>query len=74
MVEGQLGCEVILKGQNWKKIHEFVVEGLKWVSLTVKVGAHIIMGLGHMVPNPNLEYMKVVVVVGEGVLKDESLD
>ncbi len=27
-----------------------------------------------MVPNPNLEYKKVVVVVGEGVLKDESLD
>jgi hypothetical protein len=35
---------VILEGQNWKKIHEFVVEGLKWVSLVVKVGAHIIMG------------------------------
>jgi hypothetical protein len=39
----------------------------------VKVAAHIIMGLGHMVPNPNLEYKKVV-VVGEGVLKDKSLD
>jgi hypothetical protein len=32
------------------------------------------MGLGHMVPNPNLEYKKVVVVVGEGVLKDKSFD
>jgi hypothetical protein len=34
MVEGQPSCEVILEGQNWKKIHEFVVEGLKWVSLS----------------------------------------
>jgi len=32
------------------------------------------MGLGHMVPNLDLEYKKVIVVVGEGVLKDESLD
>ncbi len=31
-------------------------------------------GLGHMIPNPNLEYKKVVVVVGEGVSKDESFD
>jgi len=38
------------------------------------VGAHITMELRNMVPNPNLEYKKVVVVVGEGVLKDESLD
>jgi hypothetical protein len=44
---------VILEDQNWKKIHEFVVEGLKWVSLVVKVLAHITMGLGQMVPNPN---------------------
>ncbi len=74
MVEGQPGCEVILEDQNWKKIHEFVVEGLKWVSLAVKVGTHITMGLGHMVPNPNLEYEKVFVVVGEGVLKDPPID
>ncbi|CAM6072974.1 unnamed protein product [Sphagnum tenellum] len=74
MVEGQPGCEVILEDQNWKKIHEFVVEGLKWVSLAVKVGAHITMGLGHMVPNPNVEYGKAVVAVGEGVLKDPPVD
>jgi hypothetical protein len=74
MVEGQPGCEVILEDQNWKKIHEFVVEGLKWVSLAVKVGAHITMGLGHMVPNPNLEYGKAIVAVGEGVFKDPPLD
>jgi hypothetical protein len=74
MVEGQLGCQVILEDQNWKKIHVFVVEGLKWVSLAVKVGAHITMGLGHMVPNPNLEYEKAIVAVGEGVLKDPPID
>jgi len=74
MVEGQLGCEVILEDENWKKIHEFVVEGLKWVSLAVNVGAHITMGLGHMVSNPNLEYGKAVVAVGEGVLKDPPID
>ncbi len=38
------------------------------------MGAHITMGLGHMVPNPNLEYIKVVVAVGENVLKDGSFD
>jgi len=27
-----------------------------------------------MIPNPNLEYKKVVVVEGEGVSKDESFD
>jgi hypothetical protein len=69
MVEGQPGCEVILEDQNWKEIHEFVVEGLKWVSLAVKVGAHMTMGLGHMVPNP-----KAIVAVGEGVLKDPPVD
>ncbi|CAK9224949.1 unnamed protein product [Sphagnum troendelagicum] len=74
MVEGQPGCEVILEDQNWKKIHEFVVEGLKWVSVAVKVGAHIAMGLEHMVPTPNLEYGKAVVAVGEGVLKDPPID
>jgi hypothetical protein len=74
MVEGQPGCEVILEDQNWKKIHEFVVEGLKWVSLAIKAGAHITMGLGHMVPSPNLEYGKAVVAVGEGVLKDPPID
>ncbi len=73
-MEGQPGCEVILEDQNWKKIHEFVVEGLKWVSLAVKVGTHITMGLGYMVPSPILEYGKAVVAVGEGVLKDLPVD
>ncbi|KAH9566191.1 hypothetical protein CY35_04G117900 [Sphagnum magellanicum] len=74
IVEGQAGCQVILQDENWKKAQEFVVEGLKWVSLAAKVGAHIAMGLGNMVPNPNLEYGKAVVALGEGVLKDPPID
>ncbi len=74
IVEGQAGCQVILQDENWKKVHELVVEGLKWVSLAAKVGAHIAMGLGNMVPNPNLEYGKAVVALGEGVLKDPPID
>jgi hypothetical protein len=38
------------------------------------VGAHITMGLGHTVPNLNLEYEKAIVAVGEGVFKDPPLD
>jgi Zn-dependent protease len=34
---------------------------LKWVFLAAKVGAHIAMGLGNMVPNPKMEYGKAVV-------------
>jgi ribosome-binding factor A len=74
IVEGQAGCQVILQDENWKKVHELVVEGLKWVLLAAKVGAHIAMGLGNMVPNPNLEYGKAVVALGEGVLKDPPID
>ncbi|CAK9272298.1 unnamed protein product [Sphagnum jensenii] len=74
IVEGQAGCQVILQEENWKKVHELVKEGLKWVLLAVKVGAHITMGLGNMVPNPNLEYGKAVVALGEGVLKDSPID
>jgi len=74
IVEGQAGCQVILQDENWKKVHELVVEGFKWVSLAAKVGVDIAMGLGNMVPNPNLEYGKVVVVLGEGVLKDPPID
>jgi hypothetical protein len=51
-----------------------VVEGLKWVLLAVQVGAHITMGLGNMVPNPNLEYGKAFVAFGKGVLKDPPID
>jgi hypothetical protein len=74
IVEGQAGCQVILQDENWKKVHELVVEGFKWVSLAAKVGVDIAMGLGNMVPNPNLEYGKAVVVLGEGVLKDPPID
>jgi hypothetical protein len=74
IVEGQAGCQVILQDENWKKVHELVVEGFKWVSLAAKVGAHIAMGLGNMVPNPNLGYGRAVVVLGEGVLKDPPID
>jgi len=65
---------VILQDENWKKVHELFVKGLKWVCLAAKVGAHIGMGLGNMVPDPNLEYGKAVVVLGEGVLKDPPID
>jgi hypothetical protein len=74
IVEGQAGCQVILQDENWKKVHELVVEGLKWGFLAAKVGAHIALGLGHMVPNPDLEYGKAVVALGEGVLKDPPID
>jgi hypothetical protein len=74
IVEGQAGCQVILQDENWKKVHELVKEGLKWVLLAVKVGAHITMGLENMFPNPNLEYGKAVVALGEGVLKDSPID
>jgi hypothetical protein len=74
IVEGQAGCQVILQDENWKKVHELVVEGLKWVLLAVQVGAHITMGLGNMVPNPKMEYGKAVVALGEGVLKDPPID
>jgi hypothetical protein len=74
IVEGQTGCQVILRDENWKKVHELVVEGLKWVFLAAKVGAHIAMGLGNMVPNPKVEYGKAVVAFGEGVLKDPPIE
>jgi len=74
IVEGQAGCQVIIEDEDWKNVHKFVVEGLKWVLLAVKAGAHITMGLGNMVPNPNLEYGKAVVALGEGVLKDPPID
>ncbi|KAH8965359.1 hypothetical protein BDL97_04G115000 [Sphagnum fallax] len=74
IVEGQAGCEVILQDENWKKVHELVVEGLKWVFLAAKVGAHIAMGLENMVPKPKMEYGKAVVTFGEGVLKDPPID
>jgi hypothetical protein len=38
IVEGQAGCQVILQDENWKKVHELVKEGLKWVLSAVKVG------------------------------------
>ncbi|CAK9207766.1 unnamed protein product [Sphagnum jensenii] len=74
IVEGQAGCQVILQDENWKKVHELVKEGLKWVFLAAKVGAHIAMGLGNMVPNPKMEYGKAVVAFGEGVLKVPPID
>jgi hypothetical protein len=60
IVEGQRGCEVILEGKQWEKIHGLVVEGLKWVFLAIKVGAHIAMGIGDLVPNPSKAYAKAV--------------
>ncbi len=73
-VEGRAGCQVILQDEDWKKVHELVVQGLKWVFLAAKVGAHIAMGLGNMIPNPEMEYGKAVVAFGEGVLKDPPVD
>jgi hypothetical protein len=73
-VEGQAGCQVILQDKDWKKVHELVVQGLKWVFLAAKMGAHIGMGLGDVLPNPELEYGKAVVAFGEGVLQDPPVD
>ncbi len=74
IVKGQAGCQVILQDEDWKKVHELVKEGLKWVLLAVQVGAHITMGLGNVVPNLEMEYGKAVVAFGEGVLKEPPID
>jgi hypothetical protein len=74
IVEGQASCQVIIEDEDWKNVHKLVQERLKWVLLAVRVGAHIKMGLGNMVPNRNLEYGKAVVALGEGVLKDSPID
>jgi len=60
IVEGQPGCEVILEGKHLETIHGLVVEGLKWVFLAIKVGAHVTMGIGDLVPNPSKAYAKAV--------------
>jgi len=36
------------------------VEGLKWVFLAIKVGMHVTMGIGDLVPNPSKAYAKAV--------------
>jgi len=59
-VQGKHGCEVILQEKEWEEIHGLVVEGLKWVLLAIKVGAHITMGIGDLVPNPSKAYAKAV--------------
>jgi tRNA nucleotidyltransferase/poly(A) polymerase len=59
-VQGKHGCEVILQEKEWEEIHGLVVEGLKWVFLAIKVGAHITMGIGDLVPNPSKAYAKAV--------------
>ncbi len=59
-VQGKHGCEVILQEKEWEEIHGLVVEGLKWVFLAMKVGAHITMGIGNLVPNPSQAYAKAV--------------
>jgi tRNA nucleotidyltransferase/poly(A) polymerase len=51
---------VILQEKEWEEIHGLVVEGLKWVFLAMKVGAHITMGIGNLVPNPSQAYAKAV--------------
>jgi hypothetical protein len=59
-VQGKHGCEVILQEKEWEEIHGLVVKGLKWVFLAIKVGAHITMGIGDLVPNPSKAYAKAV--------------
>jgi len=59
-VEGKHGCEVFLQEKEWEEIHGLVVEGLKWVFLAIKVGAHITMGIGNLMPNPSNAYAKAV--------------
>ncbi|CAK9272304.1 unnamed protein product [Sphagnum jensenii] len=71
IVEGQAGCQVIIEDEDWKNVHELVVEGLKWFQLAVKVGAHITMGLENMVPIPKMEYGKDVVAPGK-LVRDEA--
>jgi hypothetical protein len=59
-VLGKHGCEVILQEKEWEEIHGLVVEGLKWVFLAIKVGMHVTMGIGDLVPNPSKAYAKAV--------------
>ncbi|CAK9235493.1 unnamed protein product [Sphagnum troendelagicum] len=59
-VQGKHGCEVILQEKEWEEIHGLVVKGLKWVFLAIKMGAHITMGIGDLVPNPSKAYAKAV--------------
>ncbi len=59
-VQGKHGCEVILQAKEWEEVHGLVVKGLKLVFLAIKVGAHITMGIGDLVPNPSKAYAKAV--------------
>ncbi len=55
-VEGKEGCEGIIEDQQWQKIHAVILEGLKWVVPAIKVGLHITMGLGNIIPNSAFKF------------------
>jgi hypothetical protein len=51
VVDEQQGCQVTMLSENARKIVPYLVIGLSIFSLLLKVGAHIVAGIGDMVPN-----------------------
>jgi len=51
VVDEQHGCEVTMLSARAQQIVLYLVIGLNILSLLLKVGAHIVAGIGDMVPN-----------------------
>jgi len=51
VVDEQQGCEVTMLSTKAQQIVPYLVIGLNIFSLLLKVGAHIVAGIGDMVPN-----------------------
>jgi hypothetical protein len=51
VVDEQHGCEVTMLSTRAQQIVPYLVIGLNIFSLLLKVGAHIVAGIGDMVPN-----------------------
>jgi hypothetical protein len=51
VVDEQHGCEVTMLSARAQQIVPYLVIGLNIFSLLLKVGAHIVAGIGDMVPN-----------------------
>ncbi len=51
VVDEQQGCEVTMLSPKAQKIVPYLVIGLSIFSLLLKVGAHMVAGIGDMVPN-----------------------
>jgi hypothetical protein len=51
VVDEQQGCQVTMLSTKAQQIVPYLVIGLSIFSLLLKVGAHIVAGIGDMVPN-----------------------